>query len=181
MENYTVYKHTTPSGKVYIGVTGRDVKERWNSGHGYRRCTAFWNAIVKYGWNNIEHEILCEGLSKKEAEEKEKELISYYKSTNPDYGYNIESGGFIHKIGLKPWNYGLPKEMQPAFGRSPNQEIRERISKKLNKPILCVETGVIYESAQKASKDLGIQFSNISRCLHGRGHTCGGYHWRWSS
>ena len=28
---YTVYKHTTPSGKVYIGITGRAVEKRFAS------------------------------------------------------------------------------------------------------------------------------------------------------
>ena len=34
---YTVYKHTSPSGKVYIGITGKKVEERWEYGYGYRK------------------------------------------------------------------------------------------------------------------------------------------------
>lgn len=178
--NWKIYKHTTPNEKVYIGVTSRPVKERWNSGHGYKRCVAFWNAIQKYGWNNIKHEVLYEVSTQEEAEILEMELIEYYQSTNPDFGYNIEKGGFIHKVGIKPWNTGLPKEQQPAYGHSPSQETRERIAKKLSKPVYCVELDKVFDSAQQASKELGIQFSNISRCLHGRGHTAGGYHWGWA-
>ena len=44
---FTVYKHTTPSGKVYIGITSVDVKDRWMSGHGYRHNSYFENAIKK--------------------------------------------------------------------------------------------------------------------------------------
>ena len=31
MRKFCVYKHTTPSGKVYIGITSRKPKERWDS------------------------------------------------------------------------------------------------------------------------------------------------------
>ena len=33
---YAVYKHTTPSGKVYIGITGRAVEKRWENGKVYK-------------------------------------------------------------------------------------------------------------------------------------------------
>ena len=90
---FTVYKHTTPSGRVYIGITSVDVKDRWMSGHGYRHNSYFENAIKKYGWNNIKHEILLTELSKDEAENAEIELIKQFNSNNRKYGYNIESGG----------------------------------------------------------------------------------------
>ena len=33
--NYTLYKHTTPSNKVYIGITSMGVKKRWWMEKGY--------------------------------------------------------------------------------------------------------------------------------------------------
>ena len=77
------------------------------------------------------------------------------------------------------WNKDLPKELNPLTGKPKSKETKDKISKALSKPILCVELNRVFESAQDASKELNIQFSNISRCLHGRGHTAGGYHWRW--
>ena len=32
---WTVYKHTSPSNKVYIGITSREPKLRWDNGNGY--------------------------------------------------------------------------------------------------------------------------------------------------
>ena len=48
--NYSVYKHTSPSGKVYIGITGGDVNIRWMRGYG--KQTIFGKAIRKYKTKN---------------------------------------------------------------------------------------------------------------------------------
>lgn len=95
MDKYSVYKHTCPNGKVYIGLTCRDPKERWHGGHGYKSNPHFYNAIKKYGWNNIKHEILCSELSKEDASDYERLFIFIYNSTDRRYGYNHETGGTI--------------------------------------------------------------------------------------
>ena len=104
--SYSVYKHIFPNGKVYIGVTCLNPRKRWDNGRGYTRKNEngayrqplMANAIVKYGWGNIKHEIIYNGLTKEEAEIKERELIAFYKSNNSKFGYNIENGGRIHKV-----------------------------------------------------------------------------------
>lgn len=99
--NYTVYKHITPSGKVYIGITSKAVEKRWLNGRGYRRNEHFWNAIKKYGWENIEHKILATGLTKEEATEAEKMYIALFSSHEPKHGYNLTEGGetgIVHTI-----------------------------------------------------------------------------------
>ena len=93
MKKYIIYKHTTPSNKIYIGITSRNPIKRWNNGNGYRKNIHFFRAIVKYGWNNIKHEILYTDLTEKEAKTKEIELIAQYNSTNINFGYNITKGG----------------------------------------------------------------------------------------
>lgn len=97
MSEYTsfiVYKHTSPSGKVYIGITQQTPSRRFNSnGYGYKDNEYFYQAIKKYGWNNFKHEILYSGLSKEIACETEIELIAKYNSANRKYGYNISLGG----------------------------------------------------------------------------------------
>ena len=68
--NWTVYVHIVPkelssykNDKYYVGVTGRKPEIRWNNGKNYRHLV-FKNAIDKYGWNNIKHEIIAENLTK---------------------------------------------------------------------------------------------------------------------
>ena len=90
---YTVYKHTSPSGKVYIGITSQSTSKRWLNGQGYIHNEYFYRAIQKYGWENITHEILARGLTSEEAKQMEIDLIVKYRSNNRSYGYNITIGG----------------------------------------------------------------------------------------
>lgn len=96
MNNWKVYIHKFPNKKVYIGITDRPVKTRWGvNGCGYNQQPVMWNAIQKYGWDNIEHIILFDNLSQEEASKKEKELIKEYNSQiHNGHGYNIQDGGF---------------------------------------------------------------------------------------
>lgn len=94
---YTVYKHTAPNGKCYIGMTRQVPEDRWQNGLGYRTQTRFYRAIVKYGWCNFQHEIVGNNLSLEQAEDLERRLIAEYRSWDKDYGYNIERGGNCRK------------------------------------------------------------------------------------
>ena len=94
---YNIYKHTSPSGKVYIGVTKQKPQTRWQNGLGYRTQDYFYRAIRKYGWDNFKHEIVYQTESYTDANRKEAELIAMYKSNDKIYGYNIESGGNLKK------------------------------------------------------------------------------------
>lgn len=92
--NYCVYKHTAPNGKVYIGITGRNPKTRWKNGRGYAGSNPhFTSAIEKYGWQNIKHDILLDHLTSEQAKSFEQMYIAMYQSNNREFGYNKTSGG----------------------------------------------------------------------------------------
>lgn len=100
MSGFVVYKHTSPSEKVYIGITNQKPERRWRSdGSGYRQNEQFYNAIKKYGWDSFKHEILYTDLSLEDALKIEKDLIQEYqlykngynKSVGGDYGGYTES------------------------------------------------------------------------------------------
>ena len=100
--SYIVYMHTSPNNKRYIGITSQSPNRRWRKdGEGYKKHLYFYKAIKKYGWKNFKHEILFNGLTKKEAEQKEIELIAYYNSNNENYGYNLSIGGESGSKGYK--------------------------------------------------------------------------------
>ena len=102
---WVVYKHTSPNGKVYIGVTCKKPEYRWQKGQGYTKNPYFYKAIQKYGWKNFTHEILYTDLEERQAGIMEISLIRYYNSTNTNFGYNVLSGGDI-KTGLNNPFYG---------------------------------------------------------------------------
>lgn len=108
---YTVYKHTAPNGKVYIGMTCKKPEHRWQKGNGYKGSEKFSRAIEKYGWDNIKHEILASGLTREEAASMEIELIAAYDSTNEEHGYNISTGGSYRFAG-----YHITKEQKRKIG-----------------------------------------------------------------
>lgn len=117
--NYTVYKHTCPNGKVYIGITMQKPYKRWCGGMGYIKNQHFFRAILKYGWDNISHEILYEGLSEEQAYETEKRLIKEYRSNEFAYGYNQSSGGEYSGSGVHT-KHASPHNPRPTGDLSYN-------------------------------------------------------------
>lgn len=99
-KTYIIYKHVSPSGKVYIGQTNQIPELRFRNGEGYRSSKKFYNAILKYGWKNFKHEILFTSLNKISADCIETDLIYYYKQI----GIYVREGKLPrgkHEIGFK--------------------------------------------------------------------------------
>ena len=195
-KEYIVYKHTTPNNKIYIGITCRKPQKRWENGKRYKNNIHFNNAIQKYGWNNIRHEILFEHLSKEEACKKEIELIAKYKSNKKEYGYNKSSGGEISALGFHHTEEAkkriAEKQRIINLGKHLSEETKLKISKskkgikwdeerkkKRSKPILCIETNIVYYGLHEAYIQTGINESNIGMCAMGKRKRAGGYHWRY--
>ena len=242
MSNYTVYIHTNrANGFKYVGITSKKPESRWQSGHGYRKQTVFWNAIVKYGWDNFDHEIIASNVSAEKAWELEQELIAEYNTTDRNHGYNRSIGGEAGAKGVErsEKNKAACSKMlkqkwsDPEFrarkiaqtierkrsqemrekrslsgkGRRCSQETREKISAAQKghkrkpfteehrrhlsenhkggakkKPVMCVETGIVYSCIKDAAKETGINKKQISCCCRGDLHynTAGGYTWQYA-
>ena len=80
--------YTSPNGKSYIGQTTKSlIKSSGKRGKLYRNKRIFYKAILKYGFENFDVEIL--GEFKKELLYKIVEsFIEQYNTTIPN-GYNI--------------------------------------------------------------------------------------------
>lgn len=197
---YIVYKHTTPSGKVYIGITKNSPTKRWGAGSGYKNNIAFRNAIYKYGWKNIKHEILLENLSQSEAFYAEKYLIRWYKLHK--ISYNVTDGG-EGTLGVIAWNKGIPcsEETKRKIGeanRGSNNawwhrdfseehkrhisESKKGIATKVSRVLQFTITGEFikeYSSISEASRTLGIDGSAITKCCRGKRNKVGNFKWRY--
>lgn len=181
--NYIVYKHTSPVGKVYIGITKMNPIRRWANGKGYKGCTHFYNAIIKYGWDNIRHEILYTGLSREEAECKEKELIRNYKSNNTSFGYNIQLGGLNNSNGIRRTQAQIINYINGAKKRPKRTHLSETHKRNISNSLignsrasgntknrkailqysLDGELLARYTHAEEAAKILGCDSSGINR------------------
>lgn len=92
---YTIYCHVFPNTKRYIGITKTDLNKRWGNGENYKTCPLVYCAICKYGWDNIQHEILDKVDTLDSAETLERFYISKFQTQNRKYGYNILPGGDV--------------------------------------------------------------------------------------
>ena len=134
-KRYCVYKHTAPNGKIYIGITQQKPESRWQKdGSGYKNAGRFRYAIRKYGWDNIQHEILAAGLSYELASAAERKLIKRYDSRNPEKGYNVKPGGEsetgweLSKAARDKIRQSKLGSKNPMFGKSLSEEHRAKIS-----------------------------------------------------
>ena len=125
---YTVYIHTNKeNNKCYIGLTSRVAKKRWENGSGYKANKHFTSAVKKYGWDNFDHIIFAENLTKYEACKMERLLIALYDSTNPLYGYNMSIGGECGRKGIKHTEEARKRMSAAQKGRQISEETRRKI------------------------------------------------------
>ena len=189
---YTVYKHTSPNNKVYIGITKRSPERRWYNGFGYRTQKFFFRAIQKYGWENFKHEILFTNLTKEEAEQKEIELIAMYKSNDRQFGYNIENGGNCgekhseetkRKISLSNKGRSTWAKGQHFTEEHKNRLRESNLHKQKNcKAVIQMDDNgkvlAIYESIRDAERKTNINSRSIAFCLDGTNKHAGGFIWK---
>lgn len=135
MNNYVVYKHTSPEGKVYIGSTCQAPTRRWHGGSAYKGFARFHADIEKYGWSAFQHDILAEGLTREEACQMEVELIAQHQSTDPAKGYNTSLGGDKTTLGYRYSAESRARISQALKGKRKGiphtEEHRKRISEAL--------------------------------------------------
>lgn len=204
---YTIYKHTSPDNKVYIGMTSQNPERRWGTnGCKYRENEFLTSAIKEYGWDNFSHEILYENLSKEDAALKERELIEYYKSNQREYGYNIEAGGIYigerSKYSKEKISKSLMGERNPRYGKKFPTDPSKKLSKDSEeykiqterrrqahigqipvnkKPVRQIDYEgneiAVYESARDAMLKTGINNTNISKCCNKKVSSAGGFKW----
>lgn len=198
--NYTVYMHVTPNNKKYIGITMRNPKLRWKNGSGYLNNSHFYNAIKKYGWDNIEHKILFTNLTKEEAEAKEIELIAKYNATNRKYGYNNDNGGKtigthseatreklrLSHQGKRPYIHKTEEEKEKHRKRTiakwEDEEARKKMHEAIIKyhgvKVMCLETKKVFNTLVEAGAFYNVCCKHIGACCRGQRKTAGGYHWK---
>lgn len=206
--NWIVYEHISPSNKVYVGITSASLEKRSGpSGSRYLLKTKngkfyhpiFASAILKYGWNNMEHHIVYTNLTKKEADKMEMNLIKKYKMLG--LSYNVTDGGdgtkgikFKHskeakrKISLHHAPITaetIEKIRKTMTGQKYSKERRLALSKGHDKEKIPVDQYTLdgkyiasFESIMAAERATGVRNSGIAFCISGKYKQSGGYIWK---
>lgn len=164
---YYVYIHITPSNKKYIGITRQVPKYRWKNGRGYDRNPHFYNAILSYGWENIQHIIIFDSLTVVEAKNIEIMMISLYNTTNREYGYNMMKGG---DTGLAA-NMYTPERRQIMSNARKGKCMGYMHSS--SKEVICLNTLERFGSCGLAAIKYNSTPNQISRCCRQYKYTCG--------
>lgn len=197
--------HTCPNGKRYIGITGKKPLVRWGkNGIGYKAHNKhFYSAILKYGWDNIEHCIIASDVSKECACEIEKSLIKEYKTNNREFGYNKSTGGECSAEGVKRFlseetrrrisatqkgrklsPETIEKRRLSVNGQKRSLETRKKMAERAKKMAVLMfdlANNMIaeYDSILEASAETNIAKQNICKCCKGERNTAGGYIWKY--
>lgn len=173
--------HTCPNGKKYIGITSVGIDRRWGyNGNGYIG-QIFYNAIQKYGWNNIKHEILNQNISEKDAKKLEKYYIKKYDTFKN--GYNFTEGG-EGTCGVIYTDARREKLSKSLKGRKISERCKE-VHRLRCKPVYQIDIYSkkiisVYDSAQKACDELGFKRKEgITNCANRRCKTAYGFIWRY--
>lgn len=196
---FTIYRHVSPIGRVYVGITSQDVETRWRHGDNYRNSTYFKRAIRKYGWKNFKHEILFTNVEEERAKKLEIELIRHYKGL--DISYNLTNGGdgtngYHHTNEYKQFK---SQQMKEFFSTDKGKEIcakggKTNLGKKYNRKsgftkgdyqvrTVCQYSleGVLlnkFKSISDASRKTGANNCQIGKCLKGKALTAKNFIWR---
>ena len=154
------------NGKRYIGKSN-NIKRRLNEHRlGKSFAPLICKAIAKYGWDAFDKTVL-EFCSVEELDEKE---IYYIAKLKPEY--NLTEGGDGSK-GVSP----SPETIELIRQANKKRWEDEEYQKLFKKPIICIDTGEIFDSVKSASASVGISRSCVSMALTGSIKTAGGYHW----
>lgn len=162
---WCVYMHIFPNGKKYIGITSRNPSNRWGYMGKKYEGQMVYRAIQKYGWDNIEHKILYENLTKSEACKTEQELIAKYHT----YTGDNECNGYNNSLGGEHGAYGVVRsdvtraKMRDSF----TPERRNMLSEKAKKQKHYM-TDTIRKAVSEANKNRIISDSTREKMSESR-------------
>ena len=191
---YVLYEHRNKAnGKRYIGITN-NITKRWHGkGKHYDKCTCFWSAIQKYGWDNFEHNIIIGGLTLEEANKLEVLFIAMLRTREKNFGYNLAEGGANAPtmLGKHHSKETRQKMRESALGRVISEEQRQAHSKWMSenfigarnpksRAVRCLNTGEVFESQNIAAKTKGVLQSKIWKCCNGESTHTHGLRWEYA-
>ena len=181
-KEYKVYliRELSSNDIKYVGLTRQKLVTRFNA-------HVIDKKIKRYDY---QIELIQDDLSINEAVQLEKMLIKQYNllvvgwnkspgSINGCSNYHSEEQKLIWRKtrkGKRVSTDHAEKNKRARLGKKNSPEHNKALLKSLEKPVMCLETGIIYRSARHAAKELGLNYSKISLVCNGLRNTTGGLH-----
>lgn len=206
---YSVYMHRNRfDDKKYFGITCRPLDKRWGHGLGYKKQSRFYNAILKYGWDEgFDHVILAVDLTEECAKDIERLLIAVFNTQNREFGYNLTAGGDENPMDCPELVAKKTESLKQYYENNP--ELREKvrqhnnllwsnpdsifysseyrkkqrlgIQNKFGKKVRCIETGETYNCLADAARAIGVKsHTAITICCNNPKRTAKGMHWQFA-
>lgn len=196
------------NGKVYVGQS-RDSESRIMHHINKLRQGKHPNIPMQTDYNRSHGDFsfsIIEKCDESNLDDLEEKYIQMYKSNCAEYGYNKRSGGYSHWkmsedekriISKRFSNANKGRKMSeefkrnlralmsgpgnPLYGKHLSEETKKKISDKKSKPIICVETGIVYKNTYVASEETGVSRASIVSHIRGKSKSAGGYHWKYAN
>ena len=187
--DFYIYCHIFPNGKRYIGTSHQKPNRRYRKGNGYKGQVVY-DAINEFGWDNIEHIVLEDGLSWQETLQREKDYILQFKTNEDEFGYNISIGQqppenikriYYKTLGMTGKHHSQESKKKMRIAKLGRKMEEETIIKK-SKPVIQfdINMNIIneYYGISEASRKTNTNLCNISQCCKGKRKTANGYIWK---
>lgn len=183
-KTWIIYLHRNKiNGMCYVGLTNQTTAQRWGHDGGGYKGQKFYEAIEEFGWENFEHTILEDNIKTiVDADIAERKWIAYYNSYENGYNQNPGGGGsyyFSQETRQKMSESSKKRWQDPNYRKF----MSEMHSKANSKPVKCIDTGIIYESAKEAAiatgDPSGNQGKSIGQVCNGKREFANGFRWEW--
>jgi hypothetical protein len=187
------------NGKKYIGQTMRTMAERRREHEMPWNKSLFSRAIKKHGINAFDWRVLHSGILLVEELDRLEEMESKRHNAIAPGGYTLKTGGAGGHLSTATKKL-LSKRMSECHKdpETSKRMLRGLVAFKLTqrwadvaqllssnnkaraKAVICVETGVVYESAREVARHHRCDSSNIPMACMNPKRTVAGYHWRYA-
>lgn len=167
---------------MYVGLTRQTIQTRFNSHVSRKKLVR-----TKY-----QIELVQADLTIEQAVVLEKMLIQHYDLLNT--GWNKSPGSidgssqYHSEEQKKKWREERPgkkvseehakKNKIARLGKKNSQKHNETLLQINRKKVICVETGIVFQSARHAAKEMNLSYSKISLVCNGKRSHTGGYHFK---
>ena len=182
----------------YIGATNQRLQDRLSSHktdyHRNYSCSSK-EFISQIGEENLEIRLIEECQSKEEMWQREEYWTNFYNER-----YNLVN----IRIGQKHAKSSIEKNRKSHIGKRASKETKQKMSisrkgknnsmwgkhhtvdakeknrkAQISKKVICIETGIVYNSLHDATRKTGIHHATICSVCKGKRKIAGGYHWEY--